>query len=174
MDGDPSYRARIGYMPQLPRFPENLTGTELLAFVRDLRGGDAAAVDEELISAFHLTEHLGKPLRTMSGGTRQRVNAALAFLFAPEILILDEPTAGLDPVSSGLLKDRILAERDRGRTIVLTSHIMSELETLVDDVIFLLDGRIRFAGALVDLKRETRQLSLERAVAQIMLSREAA
>jgi Cu-processing system ATP-binding protein len=96
------------------------------------------------------------------------VNIALAFLFAPEILFLDEPTAGLDPVASGIVKNKILAERDKGRTFVLTSHIMSELEELSDDVAFLVDGRIRFAGAIHDLKKRTRQLSLERAIAHVL------
>jgi len=164
---DPGYRARIGYMPQIARFPENLTAAELLAMVRDLRGRPAE-VDEELVERFGLATQLGKPLRTLSGGTRQKVNAALAFLFRPALLVLDEPTAGLDPVASSILKDKIHAERRAGRTFVLTSHIMSELEELADDVAFLLDGRVRFAGPLDDLKRSTRQANLERAIAQMM------
>ena len=171
--GRDDYRARIGYMPQIARFPENLTGADLLALVTDLRGGTVAR-DEELVERFELRPSLDKPLRVLSGGTRQKVNAALAFLFAPDLLILDEPTAGLDPVSSGILKDKIAAERAAGRTVVLTSHIMSELEELSDDVAFLLDGEVRFAGPLADLKRETRQLTLERAVAEMMLRGRAA
>ena len=164
---DPAYRSRIGYMPQIARFPENLTGSELVAMVTDLRGG-AAAVDLELMEQFALAPHMDKPLRTLSGGTRQKVNALLAFLFRPELLVLDEPTAGLDPVSSAVLKDKIAAERARGRTFILTSHIMSELEELSDDVAFLLDGQVRFAGAVHDLKLRTRQFTLERAIACMM------
>ena len=171
--GRDDYRARIGYMPQIARFPENLTGADLLALVTDLRGGTVAR-DEELVERFELRPSLDKPLRVLSGGTRQKVNAALAFLFAPDLLVLDEPTAGLDPVSSGILKDKIAAARLAGRTVVLTSHIMSELEELSDDVAFLLDGEVRFAGPLADLKRETRQLTLERAVAEMMLRGRAA
>ena len=174
LNGDPSYRARIGYMPQIARFPENLSGAELLALLKDLRGGGAAsALDEELIDRFRLAPQLDRPLRTLSGGTRQKVNAVMAFLFRPDLLILDEPTAGLDPVASSVLKDKIHAERRAGRTVVLTSHIMSELEELADDVAFLLDGSLRFAGPLADLKRSTRQSNLERAIAQ-MMSQEAA
>lgn len=168
VDGDGAYRAGIGYMPQIARFPENLTGAELLNMVRDLRGGSATA-DEELIAAFRLEAELRKPLRTLSGGTRQKVNAALAFLFDPALLILDEPTAGLDPVSSTVIKDKILAERGAGKTLILTSHIMSELEELADDVAFLIDGRVRFAGAVHELKTQTRQRSLERALAHLMM-----
>ena len=165
---DGAYRAAIGYMPQIARFPENLTGAELLEMVRDLRGG-AATIDDELIAAFHLDAELRKPLRTLSGGTRQKVNAALAFLFDPALLILDEPTAGLDPVSSTVIKDKILAVRGAGKTLILTSHIMSELEELADDIVFLIDGRLRFAGAVHELKAQTRQRSLERALAHLMM-----
>jgi Cu-processing system ATP-binding protein len=171
IDGHPidaagAYRERVGYMPQIARFPENLTGAELFAMMRDLR--TTAARDEELVQALGLAPHLPQRLRVLSGGTRQKVNAALAFLFAPAILILDEPTAGLDPVASGIVKDKVLAERRNGRTIILTSHVMSELEELADDVAFLVDGRIRFAGSVHDLKKTTRQLSLERAIAHVL------
>lgn len=179
---DPAYRANIGYMPQIARFPHNLTGAELLDMLADLRGAASSGISseqrvasvQELIEQFNLGEQLKKPLRTLSGGTKQKVNALLAFLFAPDLLILDEPTAGLDPVSSSVLKDRILAERACGRTIILASHVMSELEELADDVVFLLEGRVRFAGPVHDLKLATRQLSLERAIAHMMLGEAAA
>jgi Cu-processing system ATP-binding protein len=173
VNGDPEYRSRIGYMPQIARFPENLTAAELLNFLKNLRGG-TARTDEELVDTLRLAPHLRKPLRTLSGGSRQKVNAAMAFLFAPELLILDEPTSGLDPVSSSVLKDKILAARGAGRTVVITSHIMSELDELADDVAFLLEGRVRYTGALHDLKRSTRQFTLERAIATMMLDLEAA
>ncbi len=169
---DPGYRSRIGYMAQIARFPENLTGRELLALLTDLRG--SPAVDEDLIAGFRLEAELDKPLGTLSGGTRQKVSAVMAFLFDPDLLILDEPTAGLDPVSSAILKDKILAARAAGKTVIVTSHIMSELEELADDVVFLLDGKAPFSGALSDLKIRTRQRSLERAIAQMMMSVEAA
>jgi Cu-processing system ATP-binding protein len=174
VNGDPAYRSRIGYMPQSPRFPDHLTGTELIALMTDLRGTTSGPLDCELIDQFSLRPELDKPLRTLSGGTRQKVNAVLAFLFDPKLLILDEPTAGLDPVASGVLKHKIANSRAAGTTFILTSHIMSELEELADDVAFLLDGRVQFAGAIPDLKRHTRQFTLERAVASIMTSTEAA
>ena len=165
---DPAYRAHIGYMPQIARFPENLTGAELIAMMRDLRGG-AAEVDDGLITRFQLADHLGKPLRVLSGGTRQKVNAVLAFLFRPELLVLDEPTSGLDPVASSTLKDKIAEVRAAGRTVIVTSHVLSDLDAIADDIVFLNEGRVGFAGAVHDLKLATRQLSLERAIAQVML-----
>jgi Cu-processing system ATP-binding protein len=164
---DESFRARIGYMPQTPRFPGNLTGAELYAMLRDLRGG-GRATDEALFASLELDAYLRKPVRTLSGGTVQKINAALAFAFSPDLLILDEPTAGLDPVSSATLKDKILADRADGRTVIVTSHVMSDLEELADDVVFLADGRVCFAGPVWELKRSTVQNNLERAVAELM------
>jgi Cu-processing system ATP-binding protein len=165
---DPSYRTRIGYMPQIARFPENLTAAELIAMLRDLRG-EAAALDDDLVTRFRLSDQLRKPLRTLSGGTRQKVNAVLAFLFRPDLLILDEPTAGLDPVSSAVLKDKILEARNAGRTVIVTSHVLSDLDALADDIAFLIDGRVAFSGSVHDLKLRTRELSLERAIARVMV-----
>ena len=177
-DGTPldprgAYRARIGYMPQIANFPENLTGAHLLEMLQAIRG-NPGDVDDDLLQAFALEPHLRKPLRVLSGGTRQRLNAVIALRFHPDLLVLDEPTAGLDPVASGILKDRIRRERANGMTVLVTSHIMSELEELADDVAFLLDGCVRFSGELADLKRGTRQATLERAIAQLMLTEHAA
>ena len=110
----------------------------------------------------------------LSGGTRQKVNAVLAFLFQPDLLVLDEPTAGLDPVSSGILKDKIGEVRDAGRTVIVTSHVLSELDALADDIVFLVDGQLRYTGSVRDLKIATRQLSLERAIAHVMVAAEGA
>jgi Cu-processing system ATP-binding protein len=167
LDGGSAYRARLGYMPQAARFPENLTAREVVAMLRDLRG-NPARVDDELLEAFRLAPELDKPLRTLSGGTRQKVSAVVAFLFDPAVLILDEPTAGLDPVASSILKDKILRERARGKTFILTSHIMSEVEELSDRIAFLLDGEVRFGGYVAELKQRTGQSRLERAIAQMM------
>jgi Cu-processing system ATP-binding protein len=164
---DDAYRARNAYMPQIARFPENLTGAELITMLIDLRGR-TASLDTELIDSFGLHDSLEQPLRVLSGGTRQKVNAAMAFLFSPDLLILDEPTAGLDPLSSSVLKDKILAERGAGKTVMVTSHIMNELEELADDVGFMLEGRMEFVGTLDELKCITNQTTLERAVAAMM------
>jgi Cu-processing system ATP-binding protein len=166
---DAAYRARIGYMPQVPRYPENLTVREILAMIRDLRGVAEEATDTELIEVFSLEAQMEKPFRALSGGNRQRVSAAIALMFRPELLFLDEPTAGLDPVASSMLKDRIRREKDNGRTIVLTSHVMSEIEELADVVIYLLDGRIDFERSVSDLMNGTGEATLERAIARMMI-----
>ena len=175
---DCAYRARIGYMPQIARYPHNLTARELLAMLADLRraapGAGPIQRDESLVDQLALRDQLDKPLRTLSGGTRQKVNAVAAFLFSPELLILDEPTAGLDPAASAVLKDRILAERVAGRTVIVTSHFMSELEELATDVVFLLEGTVRYAGPLDELLRRTRKANLGRAISQLMTEAAAA
>ena len=167
VNGDESYRRNIGYMPQIARFPSNLTGGELLAMLRDLRP-DVTEIDDDLVRRFGLGLELTKKLNDLSGGTKQKINAVAAFLFKPVTLILDEPTAGLDPRSARILKDKILEERRRGRTFIITSHVMSELEELADNVIFISEGKVRFSGSLDQIKRLTRQVNLERAIAELM------
>lgn len=161
------YRRGLGYMPQAPRFPDNLTGREVVDMLRDLRG-PAAATDDELLEWFGESGALGRPVRVLSGGTRQKLNAAIAFLFRPGLLILDEPTAGLDPVASGILKDKIRRVRDAGATVVLSSHLIAELEELAEDLIFLVDGRVRYAGTIVGLKEQAGETGLERAMATLL------
>jgi Cu-processing system ATP-binding protein len=166
---DPGYRRRIGYMPQGAPFPENLTGHEVLRMLTGLRAGEEP--DEELVHRFGLQPELAKPIRTLSGGTRQKLNAAVAFLFRPSLVILDEPTAGLDPLASAVLKEKIQAAVEQGTTVLLTSHLMGEVEELSTEVIFLVDGRVHFQGTMEQLRRTTGEQRLERAVARLMRAR---
>lgn len=165
--GDVAHRARVGYMPQRAAFPENLTGREVLAMLADLRAAEGAP-DDALVEALGLAGELDKPVRTLSGGTRQKLSAAVAFRFRPDLVVLDEPTAGLDPVASGVLQDAVRDARARGVTLVLTSHIVSELEALADDVVFLFGGRPAFVGSLAELKRTAGEDRLDRAIARLM------
>jgi Cu-processing system ATP-binding protein len=167
VEGAHAYRRMIGYVPQNPRFPENLTVAQVLAMIGDLRG-TREGTDRELFERFGLAAFLDRPLKVLSGGTRQKVSAVLAFLFDPDVVILDEPTAGLDPISSSSLKDKILAEKRRGKTIVLTSHVLSEVEELADRIVYLLDGRIRYDGSVRHLIATTGEPTLERAVAAFL------
>jgi Cu-processing system ATP-binding protein len=164
--GQIAHRARIGYMPQTPRFPESFTAGDVLTLLEDLRGEGPR--DRALIDALELGPMLTQPTRALSGGQRQRLNAAAAFLFVPDLLLLDEPTAGLDPIASGVLKDKIRAVRKEGRAVVITSHILSELEELADRVVFLHEGQVRWSGPLAELLAGTDARTLERAIAQLM------
>jgi Cu-processing system ATP-binding protein len=166
VNGDHRYRAQIGYMPQYPHFPENLTGYDVLATLRDLRG--ECAEDTGMVDELKLEPELAKPVRTMSGGTRQRLNAAAAFMFRPSLLLLDEPTAGLDPIASRILKARLHRARTEGVAVVLTTHVLAEVEELVDDVVLLLEGRVAYSGTLRHLVEMTGQDRLEGAVAHLM------
>lgn len=164
---DPAYRERIGYMPQAARFPEQLSGREVIGLLTAVRGR-SDGLDEQLIEQLRLTPHLDRPIRTLSGGTRQKLNAAVAFLFRPSLLILDEPTAGLDPVAAGLLKDRVQRVPAEGATVILTSHIMSEIEELAQDLVFLDEGSVIYQGPVASLLAQSGELRLERAIAGIL------
>ena len=162
------YRKWIGYMPQIGHFPENLRVEEIILMIKDLRQAPEEDIDQELVRQFGLEKEFDKPMRTLSGGTRQKVSAVLAFSFHPQILILDEPTAGLDPVSSRILKEKIWQEKDRGKTVILTSHIMSEVESLADRIVFLLEGEIYYDGSPARLKEDVGEQDLERSIARMM------
>ncbi len=103
IDAQGLYRSRIGYMPQIGRYPDNMTIAQVIEMMKDLRK-DKTEYDETLMDSFGLRAILQKRMHTLSGGTRQKVSAVLAFLFQPDVLILDEPTAGLDPLASEILK----------------------------------------------------------------------
>ena len=165
------YRADIGYMPQIGRYPENMTIGQLLDMMKDIRGNKVDLPDEELISQFGLKEILNKRMRTLSGGTRQKVSAALAFLFNPEVLILDEPTAGLDPVSSEILKAKIVAEKNKGKLVLITSHVLSELDELISQVIYMQEGKLCFHKSIKSLREDTGEEKLSKAIASIMRQR---
>jgi Cu-processing system ATP-binding protein len=166
INGDPSYRAVIGYMPQIGRYPDNMKVGQLFEMMKDTRKG--APIDNDLVFKFNIPSISQKPMRTLSGGTRQKVSAALAFLFNPSILILDEPTAGLDPLSSEILKEKILAARQEGRLVLITSHILSDLEDLTTHVMYMQDGTIKFMKDLETLREETGELKLTKAIAKVM------
>jgi Cu-processing system ATP-binding protein len=164
---DWSYRSQIGYMPQIGRYPDNMTIEQVINMIKEIRA-DHKTYDEELISGFGLDKVKNKMMRNLSGGTRQKVSACLAFLFAPDIYILDEPTAGLDPVSSELLKEKITRERSAGKLILITSHVLSDLEGIASHIIYLQDGRLMFYKTVEELQLSTGEEKLNRVVAHVM------
>ncbi len=168
INGDPSYRSQIGYMPQIGRYPDNMKVGQLFKMLRNIRNVPENKIDEELIEKFGLKKIFEKPMRTLSGGTRQKVSAALAFLFNPDVLILDEPTAGLDPLSSEILKEKILKEKSKNKLILITSHILSDLDELTTHIMYLQEGKMEFFKEIEQLREETGELKLGKAIARIM------
>ncbi len=162
------YRSSIGYMPQIAHYPDNMNIGQIFDMLHDLRKQSATDADTELITSFGLNRFMNKSMRTLSGGTRQKVSAAIAFLFHPQVLILDEPTAGLDPLSSELLKEKIRKEKEQGKLILITSHILSDLDDLVTQVIYLQEGEIIFHKNISQLRSETNEEKLSRVIAAIM------
>jgi Cu-processing system ATP-binding protein len=166
--GDSSYRNKIGYMPQIGRFPENIRIDQLFDMVRDIRKSHGLKEDHELIETYGLDKMKDKTMRTLSGGTRQKVSACLAFLFNPPVIILDEPTSGLDPLSAEQLKDKIRKEKDKGKLILITSHILSDLDDITSEVIYLQDGNLLFHKSIDQLRIDTGEEKLARAIASVM------
>jgi len=160
------YRHQIDYLPQIANFPSNLKVRELIKMIKDLR--KSTKEDERLIELFKLTPFLDKKLGQLSGGTKQKVNLVLTFMFDSPIIILDEPTSGLDPISMLRLKDLIQVEKEKGKTILITSHIMSFVEEISDEIVFILEGKIYFKGTISELKTKTNQPDFEHAIASIL------
>lgn len=161
------YRRHIGYMPQIGRYPDNMSIGQVMALIRELRS-ESAATDLELYEAYQLEKMLGKTMRTLSGGTTQKVSAMLAFLFSPQVLILDEPTAGLDPLAAEILKQKILKEKAAGKLILITSHLLSELDELITRVIFMQDGSVQFHRPVAELLADTGANRLSKAIAHYL------
>lgn len=162
------YRNHIGYMPQIGRYPDNMKIGQLFDMIKSVRNADAKSIDEELYYKFKLDTMLDKSMRSLSGGTRQKVSAALAFLFNPDVLILDEPTAGLDPLASEILKEKIIREKKNGKLILLTSHILSDLEEVTTHIMYLQDGKLQFFKSLQELQEDTGEEKLGKAIAYLM------
>ncbi|MBI4946984.1 MAG: ABC transporter ATP-binding protein [Bacteroidetes bacterium] len=168
-----TYRNNIGYLPQIARFPENLSVSELFRMIRDLRKNQNTCSNSEkccseLVSLFQVQTFLNKPLRSLSGGTRQKVNVILALMFNSDLYIFDEPTVGLDPISCVRYKETILKEKQKGKTILLTTHILSEVEEMADEIIFLMEGQIYYQGSPKELMANKKAHTLEKAIAKML------
>ena len=161
------YREKIGYMPQIGKYPENMTIGQTIKMIQDNRK-NVENIDTELLEAFELTKLYDKKMSTLSGGTTQKVSAVLAFMFHPEIIILDEPTAGLDPLASEILKNKIIKERNNGKLIIITSHLLSELDDMVNEIVFINDGKVLVHQSVEDLKTETQQTKISDAITNIL------
>lgn len=161
------YKKNIGYMPQIGRYPQNMTIGQIIKMIKGVRNSDAE-LDYDLYKAYDLDSLLDKKMSTLSGGTMQKVSAVLAFMFNPAILILDEPTAGLDPIAAEILKQKIIAEKQKGKLIIITSHLLSELDDMVSELIFMQDGNIIFHQSVSALKSYTQTEKISNAILQIL------
>ncbi len=166
--GQWKYREKIGYMPQIGRYPDNMRIGQIIDMMVDLRKDTINRTDEELMESLGIKSIMDKPMRTLSGGTRQKVSACLAFMFHPDVLILDEPTAGLDPLSSEILKDKMSREKDKGKLILITSHILSDLDDLVTEVVYMQDGLVRYHETTEILQEQTGEKKLNKVIATLM------
>ena len=164
---DYEYRKNLGYMPQIGRYPENMTIGQLIKMLKNIRQSKID-LDEELLHQFDLTNQLDKKLGTLSGGTTQKVSATIAFLFNPAVLILDEPTAGLDPLASEILKAKIIKEKENGKLILITSHLLSELDDMITQLIFMQEGKVIFHKNMDMLKAESGEGTIAKVITKIL------
>jgi ABC-2 type transport system ATP-binding protein len=159
LDGDPwqdsaELHRRLAYVPGDVNLWPNLSGGEVIDLLGRLRGGLDRERKAELLRRFELDPR--KKGRAYSKGNRQKVALVAALASNVELLILDEPTSGLDPLMEAVFQDCVAEERMRGRTVLLSSHILSEVEALCDRVSIIRDGRTVETGSLGDLRHITR------------------
>lgn len=169
---DIEYRRHIGYMPQIGRYPENMTIGQVLEMIKSIRNSDET-IDNDLYQQFEIAKMLDKKMRTLSGGTTQKVSATLAFMFSPQVLILDEPTAGLDPIASEILKAKIMDAKNRGCLILITSHLLNELEDIVSQIIFMQDGKLILHKGVEELNATTGQKTVARSIVHLLKAKTA-
>ena len=152
--GSPEARAAIGYLAELFRFPDWLTADELLGLHQDLAGSEGGAKERgELLELVGLGEAAGTKVAAMSKGMQQRLGIAQALVGAPRLLMLDEPTSALDPVGRRVVRDLLRDLRERGISVVLSSHLLSEVELVCDRVAILAGGEIVARGTPSELAR---------------------
>ncbi|SHM63968.1 Cu-processing system ATP-binding protein [Cyclobacterium lianum] len=165
--GQSHYRKEIGYMPQMSRFPANMTVSQLFSMMKSLRKNETRR-DLDLYRAFDIDQMGSKRLEILSGGMKQKVSAALAFLFDPKVLVLDEPTAGLDPIANEILKNKLQQSLAKERLILISSHILNDLDDITTHVSYLMEGEVKFFKPLEQLKTETAESRLNRIIAQVL------
>jgi Cu-processing system ATP-binding protein len=160
------YRNELNYLPQIAHFPGNLSVIELIEMVKNLRPKESE--EKGLIELFGLTSSLNKKLGTLSGGTKQKVNLVLTFMFDSNLIILDEPTTGLDPIALIHLKELIKKEKEKGKAILVTTHSISFVNEMADEIVFLLEGKIYFKGTIEALIQQTNHTNLEKGIAELL------
>jgi ABC-2 type transport system ATP-binding protein len=151
---DPECRREVGFLPERPYFYQHLTAVEFLDFYGQLFDLDKATRTKranELLERVDLGRFRDVPLRAYSKGMLQRAGVAQALINDPALVVLDEPMSGLDPRGRALIRDLILEERDRGRTVFFSSHILADVERMCDRVAILVKGKLRGCGTMQEL-----------------------
>ena len=162
-------RKRLGYLPEtVPLYPE-MTVEGYLAFIgRVRRVDDLWDRVDDVLEAVDLIDRAESYIGSLSKGMRQRVGLAQALIHDPDVLILDEPTAGLDPVSNEVLKDKLKNIVSEDKLVLITSHILNDLDDITTHVAYLMDGIVKFYKSLDQLKSETAESRLNRIIAQVL------
>lgn len=157
--GGPDLRRRVGYLPGELRLDDRLRVDETLRSWATLRSGDGHRVDPAYVD--ELCERLAldptRRNRTLSSGNRRKVGLVGAFMGRPELLVLDEPTSGVDPLVQAEFLALLDETRDDGRSVFLSSHVLSEVQRVADDVVVIREGRVVLTGSLDELRRQARQ-----------------
>ncbi|MDH3685935.1 MAG: ABC transporter ATP-binding protein [Myxococcales bacterium] len=157
-----AYRRHVGFLPENPYFYDFLTGREILSFYAKLSGvsrADRAKRVAELLERVSLTHAADARLRTYSKGMLQRVGIAQALVHDPQVVFLDEPMSGLDPIGRKEIRDLILELHADGKTVFMNTHILSDVEMVCDRVAIIAEGRIRYEGPTEDFLGADRQVS---------------
>lgn len=152
--------ARVGYLPEHHRFPQYLTGRQCVEFfgaMNLLRRAARRARTEEMLEVVGMRAWADRRVGTYSKGMQQRTGLAAALVNDPELVILDEPTDGVDPVGRSEIRDLLLRMRDEGRTVFLNSHLLGEVELVCDRVAIMLKGRVEVQGTLSELTQASRR-----------------
>lgn len=162
--GDVATHSRVGYLPESPYFYEYLTAQEFLEFYGKLAGMSSEAIKDRvppLLERVGLKEARQRQLRKFSKGMLQRIGLAQAIIQDPELVILDEPMSGLDPMGRKEVRDLILSLRDQGKTVFFSTHILSDVEMICDRVGILVKGQVLSLGRIEDIARESVAQSVE-------------
>ncbi len=162
--GDKGTLSRVGYLPEHHRFPEYLTGRQVVEYFAALSGVDRAMRkrrSQELLEQVGLKDWQNHRVKQYSKGMRQRVGIAQALVMDPDIVLLDEPTDGVDPVGRRDIRNILIEEKRRGRTVFLNSHLLSELEMVCDRVAIMVQGTVRMQGTIADLTKDSRRYEIE-------------
>lgn len=167
----PNVRRRIGYLPEVANFPPNLTVLDLLRFTGETCGISRRVLkerSEELLTLLDLWEARKRPLRNYSKGMQQRANFAIALVNDPELLILDEPMSGLDPMGRKMIIDFISDLKAKGKTILFCSHILEDVDRLVDSILILHQGEKYFHGSPLELSEQEDEASMSEAFIKLV------